>query len=67
MAKVSPAEMREVYAEVNKGSLKNFDKEKDAFASRLQQQRALELVNYCLRQMQTQVEVQNLLDRIEGT
>jgi len=67
VAKVSPAEMREVYAEVNKGSLKNFDKEKDAFASRLQQQRALELVNYCLRQMQTQVEVQNLLDRIEGT
>ncbi|OGS38549.1 MAG: hypothetical protein A2506_12870 [Elusimicrobia bacterium RIFOXYD12_FULL_66_9] len=67
LAKVSPAELREVYAEVNKGSTKNFDKEKEAFAARLQQQKALELVNYCLRQMQTQVEVQNLLDRIEGT
>lgn len=67
LSKVSPVELREVYAEVNKGSLKKFDKEKDAFAARLQQQRALELVNYCLRQMQSSVEVQNLLDRIEGT
>lgn len=67
LVKVSPAELREVYAEANKGSLKNFEKEKDAFAARLQQQRALELVNHCLRQMQTQVEVQNLLDRVEGT
>jgi len=67
VAKVSPAELREVYGEVNKGSLKNFEKEKGDFAARLQQQRALELVNHCLRQMQTQVEVANLLDRVEGT
>ena len=67
VAQVSPVELREVYGEANKGSLKNFDKEKDAFASSLQQQRALELVNHCLRLMQSQVEVQNLLDRIEGT
>ena len=67
LAKVSPVELREVYGEVNKGSLKNFEKEKEAFASHLQQQKALELVNHCLRQMQSQVEIQNLLDRIEGT
>jgi parvulin-like peptidyl-prolyl isomerase len=64
--KISPDEVREEYAAANKGVLKNFEKEKDAFASRLQQQRALELVNYCLHQMQSQVEIQNLLDRVEN-
>jgi hypothetical protein len=66
MAKVSPAELREAFAEANKGSVKNFEKEKDAFAGRLQQQRALELLNHCLRQMQSQVEIQNLLDRVDS-
>ncbi len=61
LSKVSPDELREAYGAVNKGSFKNFEKEKDAFASRLQQQRALDLVNYCLHQMQGQVEIQNLL------
>lgn len=66
MVKITPAEVRETYGEMNKGSFKNYEKEKDAFAQRLQQQRALELVNHCLRQMQTQVEIQNLLDRVES-
>jgi hypothetical protein len=61
--KVSPDETREAYALVNKGAMKNFEKEKDAFAMRLQQQRALELVNYCLHQMQSQVVIENRLDR----
>jgi hypothetical protein len=65
LVKVSPDEVREAYAAANKGALKNFDKEKDSFAMRLQQQRALELVNYCLHQMQSQVEVSNLLDRVD--
>jgi hypothetical protein len=65
LVKVSPDETREAYAAVNKGALKNFEKEKDSFAMRLQQQRALELVNYCLHQMQSQVEVSNLLDRVD--
>ena len=65
LVKGSPPEGREVYAAVNKGAVKNFAKEKDAFAMRLQQQRALELVNYCLHQMQSQVEVSNLLDRVD--
>ena len=63
--KLSPDEVRETYAAVNKGAMKNFEKDKESFAGRLQQQRALELVNYCLHQMQSQVEVQNLLDRVE--
>jgi hypothetical protein len=66
MVKITPDELREAYGAANKGSYKNFEKEKDAFAQRLQQQRALELVNHCLRQMQTQVEIQNLLDRVES-
>ena len=65
LVKLSPDDMRESYAAANKGALKNFEKEKDAFASRLQQQRALELVNDCLHQMQSQVEIQNLLDRVD--
>ena len=65
LVKISPDEVRETYAAVNKGAMKNFEKDKDAFAARMQQQRALELVNYCLHQMQSQVEVQNLLDRVE--
>ena len=66
MAKISPAELREAYGAYNKGSFKNFEKEKDAFASRYQQQRALELVNHCLKQMQTQVEIQNLLGAVDS-
>jgi hypothetical protein len=66
MSKVAPAELKDLYASANKGSAKNFEKEKDAFASRVQQQRALELLNYCLRQMQTQVEIQNLLGAESG-
>lgn len=63
LVKLSPDEVREAYAAENKGVMKKFEKEKDAFAGRLQQQRALELVNYCLHQMQSKVEVLNLLDR----
>lgn len=66
MVKITPSELRDAYGAVNKGSYKNFEKEKDAFAQRLQQQRALELVNHCLRQMQTQVEIENRLDRVES-
>lgn len=67
MTKIPPEEIREAYADANKGVLKNFEKEKDAFAGRLQQQRALELVNYCLHQMQTQLqgEIENRLDRVD--
>jgi hypothetical protein len=66
MVKITPDEIREAYGAANKGSFKKYAKEKDAFAQRLQQQRALELVNHCLRQMQTQVEITNLLDRVES-
>jgi hypothetical protein len=66
MSKVSPAELREYYAAAHKGSEKGFDKGRDELAMKLQQQRALSLVNRCLSQMQTHVEVQNLLSKFRG-
>lgn len=65
-AKVSPDEVREAYAREKKGSMKDFEKEKAAFAMRLQQQRAVDLINYCLRQLSTQVEHQVFLDRVDS-
>lgn len=66
LVKIPPAEIHDEYGRMNKNDFKKFDKEKDAFAQKLQQQETLDLVNHCLRQMQTQVEIQNLLDRVEA-
>jgi len=65
VSRVPTSELHWMYAAANKGSDKNFEKEKDQFALRVQQQSAMNLVNHCLRQMQTQVETQNLLDSFE--
>jgi len=65
-SKIAPAELRETYAAANKGSLKNFDKEKGEFLYQLEQQRALALLNRCLQQMQATVEIQNLLGKVEA-
>ena len=40
---------------------------REGVAQSLQQQRAVELINHCLRQMSSQIEHQIFLDRIEGT
>ena len=65
-AKLTPDELREAYAEAHKGSLKDFDKEKDAFAAKAHQQRALDLINYCLRQLATQVDIRSYLEQREA-
>ncbi len=65
VSKAPPEELRWLYKITNKGSDKNFEKDKVAFAQKVQQQGALNLLNYCLRQMQTSVEIQNLLDSVE--
>lgn len=65
-AKLTPAELEEAYARANKGSMKNFAKEKDAFAQKAQQQRALDLINYYLRQISTQVEIRSYLEQRES-
>ncbi|NNN05320.1 MAG: SurA N-terminal domain-containing protein [Elusimicrobia bacterium] len=65
-AKVSPAELREAYAAANKGSMKGFDKNKDAALGRLQQEHARGLLGRLLQQMQAKVEVQNLLSKVDA-
>lgn len=40
---------------------------RDAVAQQLQQQRAIELINHCLKQMSANIEHQIWLDRIEGS
>ena len=67
-AKLTPDEIKDLYAQANKGSMKNFDKERAAFAGKIQQQRALDLINYYLRQLSAQVEIRSYLDqREQGT
>ncbi|MDE2491837.1 MAG: SurA N-terminal domain-containing protein [Elusimicrobia bacterium] len=65
LSKVTPDELRDAYAAAHGGSMKGFAKEGPVFAQKLQQQKALELVNYCLRQMQSRVQVVNNLSRFE--
>lgn len=65
-AKLSPEELRQAYAKANGGSLKAFDKKKEEFSARAQQQRALDLINYYLRQLSTQVEIRSFLEQRES-
>lgn len=65
-AKLTPGEVSELYAKQNKGSLKDFEKEKAAFEGKAQQQRALELINYYLRQIAAQVEIRSYLEQREN-
>jgi peptidyl-prolyl cis-trans isomerase D len=64
-AKVAPSELQELYAQANKGSMKNFEKDKAAFTNKVQQQKALEIINYYLRQLSAQVEIRSFLDQRE--
>ncbi len=66
MAKVSPQEAKEAYAAEKKGVMKDFEKDKTAFTGRLQQQRALELINHWLRQVGSGLDSQIFLDRVNG-
>jgi len=65
-AKLTPAELQDAYKQAHKGSLKGFDKDKDAFAAKAQQARALDLINYYLRQLVQQVEIKTFLDQRES-
>jgi|CXWL01.1.fsa_nt_gi hypothetical protein len=68
MAAVPPSEVEAALAEAKKKApAKEAAKiTKEAVAQNLQQQRAVELINYCLRQLSTQVEHQIFSDRIDG-
>ncbi|MBI5210060.1 MAG: SurA N-terminal domain-containing protein [Elusimicrobia bacterium] len=66
VAKLTPAEIREAYAQEKKGVMKDFEKEREQFEWKAQQQRAIELLNYYLRQASTQVEIRTYLDQRES-
>jgi hypothetical protein len=65
-AKLTPNEVAEAYKESHKGSMKDFEKEKPAFEAKAQQQRALELINFYLKQLAQQVEIRTYLDQRES-
>ncbi|MBI5241777.1 MAG: SurA N-terminal domain-containing protein [Elusimicrobia bacterium] len=66
-AKLSPAELDEAFArERQAGGKKVTEKDRPAFAAKAQQLRALELINYFLRQVSSQVEVKSFLDQRES-
>lgn len=66
MAKVSPQEVKDAYAAEKKGVMKDFEKDKNAYTGRLQQQRALELINHWLRQVGSNLDHQVFMDRVDG-
>lgn len=65
-AKLTPAELKELYAAEKKGNLKNFEKDKAAFLQRAHQLRALEIINYHLRQIGGQTEIRSYLEQREA-
>jgi hypothetical protein len=65
-AKVSPEELREFYAAANKGSMKDFDAKKDAFASQVRQMLMGALLRRCLEQMETKIDIRNDLAKFEA-
>jgi peptidyl-prolyl cis-trans isomerase D len=65
-AKLSPSEVAEAYKASKKGSMKDFEKEKASFEVRAQQARALDLINYYLKQLAQQVEIRTYLEQRES-
>lgn len=65
-SKLTPDELKQSYAKQHKGSLKGFEKDQEKFAALAQQQRAIELINYYLHQLQSQVEIRTYLEQRES-
>lgn len=66
MAKVSPAEAEAAYRAEKKGVMKDFQKEKASYLARMQQRRALDLINHWLRQVGPAADPQIFAERING-
>ena len=65
--KVTPQELKSFYLASNKGSLKNFEKEKEEYHRKLTQEKFLSTINYHLQRLTAQVEVKSYLkEREEG-
>lgn len=68
MSKVPQSEVDATFAQVMKAAPKKDQSKitKESVAQNLQQQRAIELINHCLKQLSTQVEHQIWMERVEG-
>lgn len=68
MARLPPSEVDAAYAQVMKTAPKKDAAKitKEAVAQNLQQQRAVELINHCLKQMSSRVEHQIWFERVDG-
>ena len=65
-AKLTPKELEELRAAEKKGKTKDSEKDKAAFLQRAHQLRALELINYHLRQAGGQTEIRSYLEQRES-
>lgn len=65
-AKFTPEDLRDAYAMESKGEMKDFEKNKAGFEAKVRQQRALELINYFLRQISASVEIRSYLAERES-
>lgn len=72
-AKLTPQEVdaafkreQEAFAKEHKGSLKDFKLTKEGAAGKEQQQKALELINYYLRQLVSQIQIVSYLEQRES-
>lgn len=65
-AKMTPDEVAQAYKAAHKGSMKDFEKDKAQFEAKAQQARALDLINYYLKQLAQTVEIRTYLDQRES-
>lgn len=66
-AKLTPAEVVAAYQDRNAGSVKDFESKKGEFSNNLQQQRALNLLNFYLRSLGSKIDIRSYLeDREKG-
>ncbi len=64
--KLVPGEVQEAYAREHKGSLKGYAKDRAKFADQLRQAQALDILNYYLRQLVTQIPIRSYLKQRES-
>ena len=63
--KFAPGEVRQEYLHA-KGSIKNFEADRQAFAQEFRQRRALDTINFFLKQLSTQIPIQTFLEQRES-
>ena len=65
-AKVLPDELRSEYLRLGAGKLQDYEASKEQFAAQLRQNRALDTINYYLRQRAQSADIRNFLEQREA-